>query len=291
MLPADIEDYIRPNSLPEALEHASKYQEGEAIFLAGGQSAMQAIKTRILRPRCIIDLQNISDLKEVAIGKNSTEFGSMTRYVEIAQKIALPPALAALKDACEHVGDRQVRNRGTLGGSICWNFLASCVPTVFLTLNGMVTLKSTKAERNVAATNFFIGPLETVREDDELLTKITIPNPKRTASAYQKWGLVKDALPVIGVAVSITVDKKGNCEKLTMGVAGLPAGCQLVSGLDQLQDWTGEVDPLDQALNQVASDLEVHSDLSASEAYRRHLITKIGRTVCLSARNRALELL
>ena len=111
MLPADIEDYIRPNSLPEALEHASKYQEGEAIFLAGGQSAMQAIKTRILRPRCIIDLQNISDLKEVAIGKNSTEFGSMTRYVEIAQKIALPPALAALKDACEHVGDLEGGDR------------------------------------------------------------------------------------------------------------------------------------------------------------------------------------
>ena len=130
MLPAAIEDYYRPKSLKEAADLASQYNEGEAIFLAGGQSAMQAIKTRILRPRCVIDLQNLDELRQVDIGKRSAGLGALVRYVDLAEKQDIPPALLALKDACTHVGDRQVRNRGTIGGSLCWNYVAACVPAV-----------------------------------------------------------------------------------------------------------------------------------------------------------------
>ena len=85
MLPAVIEDYHRPRSLTEATDLASQYDEGEAIFLAGGQSVMQAIKTRILRPKCIIDLQNLDELREVDIGKRSAGLGALVRYVDLAE--------------------------------------------------------------------------------------------------------------------------------------------------------------------------------------------------------------
>ena len=185
MLPAAIDEYYRPKSLTEAADLASQYDEGEAIFLAGGQSAMQAIKTRILRPKCIIDLQKLDELRQIDIGKRSAEFGALVRYVTLAEKQDLPPALLALKDACAHVGDRQVRNRGTIGGSLCWNYVAACVPTVFLTLGGEVFLQDASNKRTIDAKNFFLGPLETIRKDDELLSKISLPILKKTGSAYE----------------------------------------------------------------------------------------------------------
>ena len=290
MLPANIEEYARPGTVREAVGFVAKYDEGDALFIAGGQSVMQAIKARIMRPTCVIDLQGIEELKKVTITGAITEIGAMTRYVDIVEKMTLHPSLAALQDACAHVGDRQVRNRGTIGGSICWNYMASCVPTVFLALQGTVTLSGQNGDRTVDACDFFLGPLETARKDDEILTKVTLKHVKRTASAYQKWGLVKDALPVVGVAVSMTLDRKGRCDHLTVAIAGLPAGGQLTSSaLDSLKGWSGEIQPVDRTFSEIADHLEVHSDLSASEDYRRELIRKIGREVCLQARERALK--
>jgi len=116
MFPAIIENYCRPESIKEALAALGGYEAGEAIFIAGGQSLMQAIKARMVRPRCLIDLQAIAELKGISTTQG-LRIGAMTRYVEIAGATEIPAAFAALRDAAQHVGDRQVRNRGTLGGS------------------------------------------------------------------------------------------------------------------------------------------------------------------------------
>lgn len=288
MLPATIEDYYRPKSLKEAADLASQYDEGESIFLAGGQSAMQAIKTRILRPKCIIDLQNLDELREVDIGERSAMFGALVRYVDLAEKQDIPPALLALKDACTHVGDRQVRNRGTIGGSLCWNYVAACVPAVFLTLGGEVWLQNSSKKRTIDAEDFFLGPLETIRKEDEILSKVVLPIPKKTGSAYQKWGLVKDALPVVGVAASVTLDRKRRCADCKIGLAGLPSGGQLTGYSGDLIGWQGEFSPLEEVFEKIAANSEVHTDLSASEDYRRLLIKEIGQAVCTTAYQRAL---
>ena len=291
MLPAAIEDYYRPKSLKEATDLASQYNDGEAIFLAGGQSAMQAIKTRILRPRCIIDLQNLDELRQVDIGKRSAGFGALVRYVDLAEKQDIPPALLALKDACTHVGDRQVRNRGTIGGSLCWNYVAACVPAVFLTLGGEVLLQNSSKKRTIDAEDFFLGPLETIRKEDEILSKVVLPIPKKTGSAYQKWGLVKDALPVVGVAASVTLDRKRRCADCRIGLAGLPSGGQLTGYSKDLIGWQGESSLLENIFEKIAANAEVHADLSASEDYRRLLIKEIGQAVCTTAYQRALTTL
>ena len=118
MYPATIHDYHRPTSVQEAVT-AIADGGAEAVFIAGGQSLMQALKARLVQPHALVDLQDVAELKGVKID-GGVRIGAMTRYMELASETRLAPAYAALIDAAAHVGDRQVRNRGTIGGSVCW---------------------------------------------------------------------------------------------------------------------------------------------------------------------------
>ena len=128
MYPADIQDYRRPRSVQEAAA-AIAAGGADAAFIAGGQSLMQALKARLVQPHALVDLQDVAELKGVSFD-GAVRIGAMTRYVELAAEARLAPAYAALIDAAAHVGDRQVRNRGTIGGSVCWNYIAACMPAV-----------------------------------------------------------------------------------------------------------------------------------------------------------------
>ena len=281
---------MRPRTVAEALAAVARYEAGEAIFLAGGQSAMQAIKSRMLRPQCIVDLQAIEELKGIKFVNGALTIGAMTRYVEIARHAPLRGAFAALRDAASHVGDRQVRNRGTIGGSVCWNYVAACTPTVVLALAGTLNLLAADgARRSLVADDFLLGPLETARRDDEILLSVSWPVPApRAGSAYQKWGLVTDALPVIGVAVLVTLDPSGKCSSARIALAGLADGAQRApAGEARLLGSQGDVADIDRAMDAIADQADTHSDLSADADYRKQLIRTIGREVALSAFARA----
>ncbi len=288
MYPAVIEEYLRPRSLAEAVAALGKFASGEAIFLAGGQSVMQAIKSRMVRPRCVIDLQAITELKGITTTP-MLRLGAMTRYVEIAEDLTIGPAYAALRDAAQHVGDRQVRNRGTIGGSCCWNYLASCLPAVTLGLDGsMHLLNSAGAMREVKADDFLIAPLETARAEDEILTAISFPNALHTGSAYQKWGLVTDALPVVGVCMKVTLDAAGHCTAARIALSGLAAGAQRAPAGEQLLAGSaGDPAAIDRALEAVVASVSAQSDQWADTAYRQQLIRTLGREVAASAFTRA----
>ncbi len=290
MFPARIQEYVRPRTVAEALAAVARYDAGEAIFLAGGQSAMQAIKSRMLRPQCVVDLQAVAELKGVTSNNGALTIGAMTRYVEIARDEKLSGAFAALRDAASHVGDRQVRNRGTIGGSVCWNYVAACTPTVVLALAGTMNLLAADgAKRSVAADDFLLGPLETARRDDEILLSVSWPAPApRSGSAYKKWGLVTDALPVIGVAVLVTLDAAGRCSAARIALAGLADGAQRAQlGEAQLIGSSGDQASIDAAMGAIAANADTHSDMSADADYRKQLIRTIGREVAASAFARA----
>ena len=208
MYPAEIEEYVRPGTVAEAIDAIGRFEAGDAIFLAGGQSVMQAVKTRLLRPRCVVDLQSVKELKGVSIEvSGSTIIGSMTTYAALAQETSLNGAYQAVCDAAAREGDRQVRNRGTIGGSLCWNYVAACMPAVALGLGMEMALKGKGGARHLPAHEFLGSPLETAREDEEMLVSLNLPTAlANTGSAYKKWGLGTDALPVVGVCASITTD-------------------------------------------------------------------------------------
>ena len=290
MYPARIEEYLRPRSVAEALAAITRYDDGEAMFLAGGQSMMQALKSRMLRPQCVIDLQDVSELIGLHCDDTGLRIGAMTRYVDIAADRRLDGAFAALRDAAAHVGDRQVRNRGTLGGSVCWNYVASCMPAVVLGLAGTLELQAADGgHRTLAADDFFRGPLETARRDDEHRLAVRGPAPAAASgSAYRKWGLVRDALPVIGVCVQVALDGAGRCAQARIALAGLSGGCQRADmGETLLIGSNGDAAAIAAAMDAIAAAVETHDDLSADADYRRQLIRSLGREVAATAFARA----
>ncbi|MCB1748067.1 MAG: FAD binding domain-containing protein [Gammaproteobacteria bacterium] len=290
MYPARIEHYERPQSVAEALAALGRFEPGDAIFLAGGMSAMQAMKSRMLQPRCVIDLQDVAELQGVTREHGALRLGAMTRYAAIAADAAIPSAYQALRDAAAHVGDRQVRNRGTIGGSVSWNYVASCMPATVLGLRGAMLLAAADGStRRVVADDFFLGPLETARRDDEILLAVEFPAPPaHCGSAYAKWGLIKDALPVVGICVMVGLDDDDKCVSARIALSGLADGCQRASaGEASLLDSEGDEQAIAVAMDAIAESVETQSDQSADADYRRQLIRSVGREVAARAFARA----
>ncbi len=290
MYPAPIDEYVRPATVEDALAALDRHDEGDAVFVAGGQSLMQAVKARLLRPRCLIDLQAVAGLGGIDVGDEGIRIGPMTRYVEIARDERLGGAFAALGDAARHVGDRQVRNRGTVGGSLCWNYVAACMPPVAIGLGAELVLTAADGnQRSMAAEEFIGGPLETAREENEILTAITLsPATGNAGSAYRKWGLVTDALPVIGVCVALEVSD-GRCSGARVAVGGLGTGPRRAGAAERalIGVRPGAAAGIAAAMDAAAGEIETQQDLWADSAYRKQLIRSLGAEAAAAAFARA----
>ena len=290
MYPAAIEEYVRPGTVAEALAALGRYDDGDALMLAGGQSAMQAVKTRLLRPRCIIDLQAVTELKGVSSDGGALRIGPITPYAALATETNFDGPYQALRDAAARVGDRQVRNRGTIGGSLCWNYVAACMPPVALALDMEMVLTGPNGSRTISADDFIGGPLETAREDDEILVSLNLAAPPaHTGSAYKKWGLVTDALPVIGVCVKLTTDGAGACIAARVAVGGLGDGPRRATAAESAFKGVsaGDGDGITAALQTASDEIETQSDMWADADYRKLLIRSLGAEVVASAFARA----
>jgi aerobic carbon-monoxide dehydrogenase medium subunit len=287
MYPAEIHGYHRPRSVQEAV--AAIAGGAEAAFIAGGQSLMQALKARLVQPRSLVDLQDVAELKGVSYD-GAVTIGAMTRYVELAAEARLAPAYAALLDAAAHVGDRQVRNRGTIGGSVCWNYIAACMPAVALTLDAAMNLVSASGgTRSLPARAFLGAPLETARRDDELLISLELPAPSAHAgSAYRKWSLLNDGLPVIGACVYVELDDGGSCARARVGFGGLASGPRRSPAAEAalVGCRAGDDETIGRAMA-AAQELETQGDLWADAAYRKHLIRTLGAEMASAALRRA----
>jgi aerobic carbon-monoxide dehydrogenase medium subunit len=287
--PAPIEHYDRPATIEEAV---AAIDSGDgAVLLAGGQSLMQAMKSRLLQPRRIVDLQGVAALKGVSTGADGgLVIGAMTRYVELAGESRLGSAYAALADAAAHVGDRQVRNRGTIGGSLCWNYIAACMPAVALGLGATLHLVSAEGSRSLPAEDFLRGPLETARQESELLVSVALPSPPpRTGSAYRKWALLSDGLPVIGACVLVSTDAADTCSAARVAFGGLATGPRRSRAAEGMLHGChgGELERISAAMDAAAEELETQDDLWADTAYRKQLIRSLGAEVAASAFARA----
>ena len=290
MYPAKIEDYVRPGSVADSVAALARFEPGAAMCIAGGMSLMQAIKSRLVRPACLVDLQDVAEMRGICASGSTLSIGAMTRYVEIAGHAPFADGpFAALRDAASHVGDRQVRNRGTIGGSLCWNYMAACLPAAVLALGATLRLVGSGGEHRIAVDDFLIGPLETARGEQEVLVSIDrSATPARSGSAYKKWGLEKDALPVVGVAALVTLDANGACSAARLALAGLTAGAQRVpAGEAALLGSKGDAASLDRALEAVCANVDLHSDHWSDAAYRGQLVRQLGRDVLTTAFARA----
>ncbi len=290
MYPAIIEEYLAPATVADALAAIAKHN-GEATVFAGGMSVMQAIKARLIEARCVIDLGNIDELRGVSVGAEGAAIGPMTRYADLVRDKNLHGAYQALNDAAATVGDRQVRNRGTIGGSICWNYIAACMPPTVLALDAQIELTAPgSGRRTVPIGEFFLGALETARKDEELLTKITLPAPTgKAGSSYKKWSTQVDGLPIIGVAAYIETDGSGVCTVARFAVGGiLPTVARAAAAEGELVGAkAGDADRIVRATAAAAEELDPQGDRWVQAAYRSLLIQSLGGEVVATAFARA----
>ncbi len=289
MYPAIIENYDAPTSVHDALQALAK-RGNESYFVAGGQSLMQAIKARVISPKSLIDLQHVTELKGIEYNKGAVRIGAMTRYRDIAADERLDGAYQALRDAARHVGDRQVRNRGTIGGSLCWNYIAACMPPTCIGIGASLDLVSRAGRRSLLAEAFLQGPLETARRDDVIVVAVTLPAaPMMCGSAYKKWGLVTDALPVIGVCGFVELGADRRCKLARLAIGGLATGPRRTGAGERALIGVSatEVPAISNAAEAAAASTETQSDMWADADYRKKLIETLAREVIITAFARA----
>lgn len=244
---------------PATTADAARLAGEGAKPLAGGQTLLASMKLRLADPGRIVDLTGIADLAGICRDGNAIVIGAMTRHAAVAASSEVQQAIPGLADLAGGIGDRQVRNLGTLGGSVANNDPAACYPSAVLALGATV---ETSKGRKIAADDFFTGMFGTALDEGELITAIRFPIPKR--SAYVKFRQPASRFALIGVYVADTGSG------VRVAVTGGGNGVFRHAGLEAAL--SASFTP--QAAAGVAIDAsELASDLHASAAYRANLIS------------------
>jgi carbon-monoxide dehydrogenase medium subunit len=220
MIPAAF-DYVRPADLAEALR-ILKEREGEAKVLSGGYSLLPLIKLRLAQPALLVDLRDIGGLDE--IGRSGDEFriGGRATHRSILENAALATALPIMADAAGGIGDPQIRNWGTIGGSVAHADPSSDWPAVLQALRASIVLRSSGGERVVPARGFFVDTFQTAIEPTEILTEIRIPVPAaRSGGSYQKLERRAGDFATVGAAVQLTLGSDGRVAEVGIGLTAV----------------------------------------------------------------------
>ncbi|MBO0693609.1 MAG: xanthine dehydrogenase family protein subunit M, partial [Acidimicrobiaceae bacterium] len=201
MIPAAFE-YHRAGSLDEVFELLLAHGD-DAKLLAGGHSLLPLMKLRLAAPAVIIDISRLNDLSYIREEGNEVKIGALTRHHTVQNSDLLKRTVPILPYATSKVGDPQVRHRGTIGGSIAHGDPASDLPAVALALGATFTVKGPSGSREVPATEFFKGFLETALAPDEVLTEITVPKIEGAGWSFQKFNRRAQDWAIVGVAAVV----------------------------------------------------------------------------------------
>lgn len=271
MIPANF-DYHVPTSIAEAIGLLAQHGE-DCKVLAGGHSLIPAMKLRLTQIPVIVDIGRIADLSYIKVDGGTIRIGAMTTHGAVAASADIQQHCPLLAECGAQVGDQQVRNRGTIGGSLVHADPAADWPAAILALNAELALQGAAGERLVKASDFFVDMLTTDVQPGELLTEIRIAKPAQPkASAYLKVPQAASGFAIVGVAVQLEMD--GNTIKsVSIGVTGLaPKAYRATSVEAALTGATLDEGTLTAAAANADADAsDAMGDLHASEDYRRHL--------------------
>lgn len=264
MYPSDF-TYAAPTTVQEALDLLS--QNPEAKVLAGGHSLLPLMRIRLASPPMLIDIGKISELKGIQVN-GSVRIGATTTYREIETSNELANTLPVLVESVHHIGDPQVRNRGTIGGSIAHADPAADLPALVLALGAEMTVVGPNGSRTIAADDFFVDMLQSAVEPGELLTEIRIPSmPSGMGAAYEKFKHPASGYAIVGVAVMVH-GSGGAISECRIAVTGAGPKVQRARAAEDLLK--GGADAATAAV-QASAGLDFIGDISASEEYRAHL--------------------
>jgi len=260
MIPAPFE-YARAGSADEAISLLGEHGD-DAKLLAGGHSLLPLMKLRLAQPSVLIDVGRLSELSYIRDAGDHIAVGALTRHHDIEHSDLLAAEVPLLAHAASHVGDPQVRHRGTIGGSIAHSDPASDLPATVLALGGSMVARSGRGERVIAASDFFTGFLESSLAPDELLTEIRIPKMNGAQWGFQKFNRRAQDWAIVGVAAW---RRNGSAGVALVNMGSTPVFAQGV--VDALASGASAADAAEHA----ADGLDPPNDLNASAEYRKHL--------------------
>lgn len=267
MKPAPFQ-YVAAQSVEHAISLLCEYGAG-AKLIAGGQSLVPMMNYRLARPDWLIDINRISELAGVKAERDVLRIGSLTRYAELEKSDEVRRFVPLLSQILPHIAHTAIRNRGTIGGSICHADPAAEMPVAMLALDAIFEIRGASGTRRVAADNFFIAQMTTAIEPEEILVAIEIPSMQdKDASGFSEFARRRGDFALASAATVL----RGSGE-VRVAIGGLSQRAQRAAKAEALlagKTITPELAA--RAAETAAAEVEAGSDLHASEAYRRSLI-------------------
>ena len=264
-------EYACPTTLPEAVQLLAARDDAKA--LAGGQSLVPMLAFRLLAPTLLVDLRRLADLRGITVTENGVRLGAMTRWRDIEDDARLAAAHPLVKAAIAHVAHYQIRNRGTVGGSLAHADPAAEMPGIALTCEAEIALAGKAGARVIQAADFFTGALTTALATDEIIVEVRLPPwPKGRRWGFQEFARRRGDFAMAGAAVFYDEDARDRANNAHVGVIGvadrplrLPSVEALINGqtIDEVTIARAEA--------AAAAAVDPPEDIHASAAYRRAL--------------------
>ncbi|PYT14514.1 MAG: carbon monoxide dehydrogenase [Acidobacteria bacterium] len=261
-------DYTAPKSLDEALGLLAK----GAKPLAGGMSLIPMMKLRLAAPDHLVDLRRLKDLNYIREQGAAVHIGATATHYDVENSAVVRGKCPLLAETAAHIGDVQVRNMGTIGGSIAHNDPSADYPAALQALEAKVVLKGAKSERTVSVADFFVDTFTTALEPGEIIREVIVPvEDSGTGTSYQKVAQPASGFAIVGIAVRVR-KSGGKIGMARIGVTGLANRSYRAAAAEKaLEGKAGSATEIQNAASLVAERVDVNSDLHASADYRRHL--------------------
>jgi len=259
-------DYVAPGSLDDALKALADGGE-DAKVLAGGHSLIPLMKLRLAAPSLLVDLRRVEELTGVASDGDVIKFGAMTRHHEVATgNYGLVAAAAAT------IADQQVRNMGTIGGTLAHGDPASDLPAILLAAGGSVTIRGADGEREVAAADFFEDYLTTAVGEGEILTTVSFPKLSGYGYGYEKFNRRQEDWAMVAVSALVKKAADGSVEDVRIGLTHMSSvPLRATAAEEALKGGPLTAETIAAAAEHAAEGTEPPADLNASQDYKRHL--------------------
>jgi aerobic carbon-monoxide dehydrogenase medium subunit len=266
-------DYACPTTLPEAVELLAAH-DGDAKALAGGQSLVPMLAFRLAHPTLLVDLRKLADLRGIRISARGVALGAMVRWRDIEDDERLDTAHPLLKAAIAHVAHYQIRNRGTVGGSIAHADPAAEMPGIAVTCDAEIAVVGKSGDRVIKAADFFQGALTTALTPDEIVVEVRLPPwPPGRRWGFQEFARRRGDFAMAAAAVFYDQDAGGRARNAHVGAIGVgDRPLRLTAAEDVLNGRAIDEAAIAQAEAAASATVDPQDDIHASAAYRRALI-------------------
>jgi carbon-monoxide dehydrogenase medium subunit len=283
MIPEPFEYHV-PKTLEEAARLVAQFGD-DAKVLAGGHSLVPLMKLRLACPRHLVDIARLDGLHYVSEKGGHVEIGALTTHFAIESSSLLKEKCPLLPMVAGEIGDVQVRNKGTLGGSLVHADPAADWPAAAVALDAELRAVNTAGERWIPASEFFVDLMMTSLAPGEIVTAVRFPVlPARSGDAYAKHAHPASGFAVVGVAARITLDEKGHVESARVGVTGIAPAAYRASAVEvAITGKAPTAKNLQRAASHAAEGVEANGDLYASAEFRVHLATVYTERVLAAA--------